>query len=729
MPDRNLWLLTEREFDARRLHHKETIFTIGNGYLSTRGAFEEGYSGDRRATFIHGVFDAAPIVVTELANAPDWLPLTVHLNSERFSLACGVIEAYARRLDLRTALLTRTVRWRSPGGCVATLTFERFASLADPHGLFIRCRVTPEFEGALEFRATLNGHALNLDGAYWLSHWQWLDQGQRGEIAYLHSRTRHSQIELAAAMRLESAAGRCLSRAFWDVENAPTLTLTMEARPGETVIVDKVVSLFTSRDTADVPDTALDHVRALPDWPTALAAHGQAWAQDWERTDVVIEGDDEAQLGMRFNLYHMLIAAPRHDDRVSIGAKTLSGFGYRGHAFWDTEIFMLPLFTYTAPHIARNLLNYRYQRLPAARAKALANGYEGAQFAWESADTGEEVTPTWVPHFTDPHRLVRIWTGDIEIHISADIAYAAYQYWQATGDDDWLIDKGAELILDTAKFWGSRAEWKAEHHRYEYTDVIGPDEYHDHVDNNAYTNRLAQWNLQTALKTLDWLQQHAPARAAELRQRLDLSAARLEHWRDVIEKIHLPRTADGLIEQFDGYFQRREIDLKALEPRTRSAQEVFGIEGCNETQIIKQPDVLMLQYLLRDQYSEDEIRRNYDYYNPRTDHTYGSSLGPSIQAIIAGMMGYPDDAYEHFMRALRADLLDVRGNAKDGIHAASAGGTWQAIAFGFAGLRLTADGWSVRPRLPRHWKRLAFRFFHRGKQQEVDLRQSPIAND
>ena len=307
------------------------------------------------------------------------------------------------------------------------------------------------------------------------------------------------------------------------------------------------------------------------------------------------EGDDEAQLAIRFNLFHLLIAAPRHDDRVNIGAKSLSGFGYRGHAFWDTEIFMLPVFTYTAPHIAKNLLNYRYRNLPAARRKAHGNGFEGAQFPWESANTGDEVTPSWVPHFADPTKLVRIWTGDIEIHISADIAHAAYQYWQATGDDTWFIEKGAEIILDTAKFWSSCAKWNAEANRYEYNDVIGPDEYHEHVNNNAYTNRLAQWNLYSGLEILEWLRQRAPKKASQLVELLDLSDQRLAHWREVAEKIHIRVEPDGLIEQFTGYFDLNPVDMASYEPRTRSFQEIFGVEGANEYQVIKQPDVVMMQ--------------------------------------------------------------------------------------------------------------------------------------
>ena len=730
----DLWTITQDGFDPAKQHHQETIFTIGNGYLCTRGAFEEGYPEDHRATFIHGVFDDVPIVFTELANVPDWLPLQIYLNGERFSLDTGTLLSFQRSLDLRTGLLTRSVRWRSPSGLTAAFTFERFASLADEHLLCLRCRVIPEFEGVVEFRAGLNGSTDN-EG---IAHWHWLEQGQQDGLLYLHTRTRRSGLTLAATMQVENLLGRELERQTWDVQNAPTLMVKVAALPGQPVGLDKHVAVFTSRDVpaSEVVPTALRRLSPLSprerdgvresSFDTALAANRLAWDAEWARTDVLIEGDDEAQISIRFNLFQMLIAAPRHDDRVNIGAKTLSGFGYRGHAFWDTEIFMLPLFTYTAPHIAKNLLSYRYRNLPGARRKAQANGFEGAQFPWESASSGDEVTPTWVPHFADRTQLVRIWTGDIEIHISADIAYAAIQYWQATGDDAWFIDQGAELVLDTARFWGSRAEYNAEADRYEYNDVIGPDEYHEHVDNNAYTNRLAQWNLHTALEVLAWLEQHAPAKAQELVERLDLTASRLQRWREVIEKIYLHVERSGLIEQFEGYYQRRDVDLAALEPRTRSAQEIFGIEGCNQTQVLKQPDVLMLQHLLRDDYSDESVRVNYDYYTPRTDHTYGSSLGPSIMTIVACDVGKPDDAYEHFIRAVRADLRDVRGNAGDGIHAASAGGTWQAVVFGFGGLRIGADGWNTHPRLPKHWQRLSFKFIYRGQTHEVDIRPGDV---
>ena len=681
---------------------------------------EEGYPGDRGATFIHGVFDAARNVNTEIVNEPDWLPLSVYLNGERFALNRGTVESYRRVLDLRHSILTRTVAWQSPAGDRATLTFERLASLADPHLLLLRCHVTPDFSGTVEFRAALNGHTDNLG----VVHSYWVDQGQQDGVIYLQNRTRESNTQVVYAMRVDLAAGHEFSRAVWEVENKPSVMIRAEARPGKEIILDKQVGPYTSRDVSpdQVTATAIDHLKTAPAWDQAVQDNNAAWEREWERSQVIVEGDVDAQRAILYNLYQLLIVAPRHDNRVSIGAKALSGFGYRGHAFWDTEVFMLPFFTYTAPDIARNLLDYRYRHLDAARAKARSNGCEGAQYAWESAANGDEVTPSWIPDPSDRRQPIRIWTGDIEIHISADIAYAVHQYWRVTGDDTWFIEKGAEIILDTAKFWAARAEWNAEQQRYEYNDVIGPDEYHDHVNNNAFTNRMAQWNLSTALQVLEWLQAAAPARADALTVQLDLTPARLDQWRDVIARVYIPVQASGLIEQFDGYFGLKPVYMAALEPRDISTQQLFGIAGSNERQAVKQPDVLMLLYMLREQYADEIVHVNYDYYAPRTDVTYGSSLGPGIQAIMACEADKIDDAYRLFKLAAESDLYDLRNNAGDGIHAASAGATWQAAVFGFGGLRVTERGWSVRQRLPPHWKRLAFGFYFKGEWQQVDIR-------
>ncbi|HWQ83358.1 MAG TPA: glycoside hydrolase family 65 protein, partial [Anaerolineales bacterium] len=681
----DLWTITESQFDPLRQQHSETVFTLGNGYLGTRGAFEEFYPGEERTTFVHGIFDDIPIVFTELVNFPDWLELEIILSGERFNLAEGEILDFNRQLNLFTGLLTRTVRWRSPKGKTTRLEFRRFASLADEHLACLQVLIIPEdYSGSLALRSGLDA-ATNNQG---YRHWDWLDQGLAGNTCWLKLRTKTTAIEAGNAARLTLFADGIVTTHAWDVHGHPTLACETSLRAGQAVRLEKFVSIYTSRDRPDPLASARAALAGLPAsaWDELWQAHTRKWEEEWRRCDVIIEGDAEAQLAIRFNLYHLLIAAPRSDERVNIGAKTLSGHGYRGHAFWDTEIFMLPFFTFTRPQIARSLLSYRFHNLPGAVEKAASGGFSGAQYPWESAGDGLEVTPTWFPNPEDRANLIRIWTGDIELHISADIAFAVWQYWLVSQDHEFLSQRGAEIILETARFWVSRLEWDSERGLYEITDVIGPDEYHEHVDNNAYTNYLVRWHLRKAVWLAGWLVDYYSPAARVLFGRLGMDEETFSRWRQIAEQIYCPTPASsGLIEQFDGYFERTDLSLASLEPRSSSVQSLLGIEGTNETQLLKQPDVVMLMYLLPEEFDAAAAQANFDYYTARTDLTYGSSLGPSIQAILATRHGSLDSAYENFLRAARADLEDVRGNAADGIHGASAGGLWQAVVFGFAG--------------------------------------------
>ncbi|WP_432810037.1 beta-phosphoglucomutase [Pantanalinema sp. GBBB05] len=717
---------TEGEFSPTQLHHKETVFTLGNGYLGTRGSFEESYPGDCPATLINGVYDDVAIAKTELVNAPNWLPLLISVAGERFRLDQGTVLAYRRYLDLYHGILHRVVRWRSPAGHTLEFHFERFASLADQHVLGVRCQVTSvDFTGAIEVHASLNGYS-DTQG---LLHWNPVDQGSTDQSLWLHVQSRHSKIDLAMAMRLAISGVESAVTLPMGVPGYPTLVAHFQVQAGQSVNLEKTVTVFTSREAAHPTQAVREKLLSLPDYNTLRSSHEAAWEAIWNTNDIVIEGDSTAQLAVRYNLFQLLIAAPRHDTKVSIPAKTLSGFAYRGHVFWDTEIFILPCLTYTQPELARNLLTYRYHMLPGAHRKAKAAGYEGAMYVWESADTGDEVTPKWVPHMSG-EGLVRIWCGDIELHITADVAYAVWQYWQATGDRDWMQAYGAEIILDTAVFWGSRAEWNAAADRYEINDVIGPDEYHERINNNIFTNAMVKWHLETALQVVDWICQECPDRIHELKDKLDLSSARLDHWRDIIAKIWIAQDPEtGLFEQFDGFFDLTDINLQDYEPRTRSMQAILGIEGGNERQVLKQPDALMLLYLLRQENFGNLDRRqvlqaNWDYYVPRTDHTYGSSLGPAVHAILACELEQLAAAYEHFTRSALVDLADVRGNAAEGIHAASTGGVWQAVVFGFAGIRFTANGPVANPKLPANWTRLKFNLTWQGQTYEFDLRST-----
>ena len=673
---------------------------------------------------MHRLWDDMPINVTELANLPRWWGVDVWANGVRFRLDRGTVLGYRRWLDLRTGVLARTVRWQpAAGGPVLDLRFERFVSLADPHRAAIDVRVTVVAGRAdLRLRTGLDTHVENTG----LVHWDLIAQETTPDTAAVHVRTRATRTDLAVAMAVGMSGTVPWKQETCDADGQPAIERRASLRAGDTLTLQKFIAAVPGFDAADPLAAARAGAgRGQADGYSGWrAANDAEWAKAWDATDVIVEGDNEAQLALRFNIFQLLIAAPRHTDRASIGAKTLSGFGYRHHAFWDTEIFMLPLFSYTHPELARNMLMYRWHNLPGARAKAASNGYTGAQFPWESGGDGREVTPTWVPHFADPKQLIRIWTGDIEIHITADIAYGVMQYWRVTGDDAFLRDYGAEMVLDGAKFWADAAK-QEEDGKYHFRNVIGPDEYHDRIDDNFYTNYMAKWHLETALEVLAWLRQAYPAQASALTAALDLSEERLAQWGDVIGRMYLSLDEKtGLIEQFAGFFDLADADQAVLRDpkRTKSMQALLDIDGCAATQNLKQPDVLMLQYLLPDRFSPEQVRLNYEYYDPRTDHELGSSLGPSVSAVMACRVGVCDVGYSHFLRAARADLLDVRGNAGDGIHGASAGGLWQAAVFGFAGLRLTDQGWETHPLLPAGWTRLAFKFYYRGKLESVDIR-------
>ena len=727
------WTLIEPQFDPAQLHSRETVFAIGNGYMGTRGSFEEGYPDALPATLVHGVYDDVPGVYTELANCPDWLALTIVINGDRFRLDRGEILHYERKLDLQNGILSRSVRWRSPTGNTVDLQFERFASLADHQVLGLCCQITPvDFNGTIEVQSSINGYPDNQG----FDHWEQLDRGKIEQGIWLQVRTRSSHIELGMAAKM-TAIG---TNASWQVTNpldSPTLAIAFIATKGQTVGVEKMVTLFTSQDVELPVQVAQAKLSNLPSYAMLLSAHQQAWKEAWQQSDIEIEGDINAQLAVRYNLFQLLIGACSHitgeclgNSRVSVPAKTLSGLGYRGHVFWDTEIFILPFFTLTQPDIARSLLTYRYHTLDGARRKAAHSGYEGAMFAWESAATGDEMTPKWSILSASYAEATRIWCRDREIHISADIAYAIWQYWQVTGDDIWLRDYGAEVILDTAIFWMSRVEWNTKQERFELCGVIGADEYHEQVNNNAYTNRMVQWHLEKAVAVYEWLQRIFPDRAAELAQRLQLTPEKLLQFQAVIAQMYIPYDAKtGLIEQFDGFFQLKDVNLIDYEPRDRSIQAVLGMDETNQSQVLKQPDVLMLLYLMRDTqaflYRPDVLQKNWNYYAPRTDRTYGSSLCPAIHSILAVNLGEATEAYKYFMQAATVDLEDSRGNTADGIHAASAGGVWQAVVFGFAGIQLKNSIPIANPHLPPTWTRLKFKLNWRGTWHSFDLSPSP----
>jgi len=434
---------------------------------------------------------------------------------------------------------------------------------------------------------------------------------------------------------------------------------------------------------------------------------------------VQVRGTQNLQQNLRFNIYHMLICGHYDGGFSSIGARMLSGEGYKGHVFWDTEIFVLPFYLHTNPAVAKNMLLYRYNRLDKAREIARSRGFRGAMFPWESADAGDEQTPPWAKDING--KVVRIHTHQFEHHITGDIAYALCRYHAATGDEDFMRAYGYEILFETARFWASRVAHNARKNVYEIRGVIGPDEFHENVNNDAFTNHLAKWNLATAHRMLGALRKGSPQAYKALRRKLSLRDSEARRWRTIASRMKLPAVnRKKVLEQFDGYFKLRNLPIRDSDENGIPILPArAGSKDLGKTQLIKQADVIMLMHLFPDAFSRAVKQANYEFYMARTTHK--SSLSTPVCSMAACEVGDVFRAYHLFNVCLRADISNLYGNTGEGMHAASLGGTYQAIVFGFAGISVYREMLSVNPKIPHTWNELALRFLWRGARLALAL--------
>lgn len=688
------WTLEVEGAVPDRERQVESWFTVANGRTGTRGSLEEGGPGSRPALYVAGVFrwagpdEGGP----ELLRGPEWTRLRPTVGGRVVTAAEGEVLEHRRILDLRQAVLHRRWRHGLDGGGELRFCSTRFASLADRQVMALHAEVEAgDGSGGGDRSVSLAGPLLppaGQDGVDWSQD----TEGPGGVRLTGRSRPGGAATFLLAS----SDEGHRMERMV-AVGRAPA-----------------------GGKEEDGPDDALAAAQGLG-LAAVQARHRHAWRARWQQADVVVGGDAGAQRALRFALYHLISSGDPESDAASVGARGISGPGYRGHVFWDTEAFVLPFFIWTHPPTARALLAYRHRTLPAARAKATRLGWRGALFAWESADTGDEVTPDSVA-LPDGSRLP-VLTGVQEHHIAADVAWAAWQYWRATADERFLVEMGAELILETARFWASRAV-KGPDGRHHIESVIGPDEYHEEVTDNAFTNVLARWNLRTALEMCDVVASLDGAAWEALAGRLDLQAAERRDWQEVAEGL-----VDGfdpgtlLYEQFAGFSQLEGLRAADLAPRPFGAEMLVGIPRLRGSQVVKQADVVMLAHMLPGEVPVEVALANYRHYEPLTCH--GSSLSPAIHAAVAARVGALDDAARYFAMAGAVDLDDRMGNAAQGVHVATMGGLWQAAVLGFGGVRPDdggeGDGVRIDPHLPPGWESLAFPLWWRGARLHVEV--------
>jgi trehalose/maltose hydrolase-like predicted phosphorylase len=713
------WVLSHEGYNVLSESAVESRFAFGNGFLGmraarsvSRGPTWVAWLGYIRwaswpRCYVAGLFDMPNTEppVPALVPVADWSRVRILLDGEPLLAREGEVLVGIRKLDLRRGLLLSSWTHRTPAGITATGHELRLLSLADrATGLQFLC-----------LSLDRNGIDVSLEASFALAGLGMEPMRLEQDLGAWRTEGADKSVAMtgAATLRLDGdllAPDRPFPlRWVWHWRSVA----------GQVAEFDRFVAVARADTPEDDPApraiAALARSRTLG-WRAALDAHEAAWDERWRASEVQIDGDDESEQALRFAVYHLTIAANPEDERVSVGARALTGDAYLGHVFWDTETYLLPFYTAVWPEAARALLMYRFHTLPGARAKAAHFGFKGALYAWESADTGVETTPERVVVSEDT--TVEILTGRMEHHISADIAYAVWQYWRATGDDDFFLSAGAEILLDTALFWASRAVAEADGRRH-IRHVIGPDEYHEDVDDNVFTNLMARWNIARALEAMDLLRARWPEYAVALRAKLALGDDELADWRDAIARIVTGLDpATGIYEQFAGFHALEPLDLTAYAERTVPIDVVIGRERTQRSQVVKQADVVALIALLPGEFPGTAAQTNFRHYEPRCAH--GSSLSAGMHALVAARLGDTEMALR-YLRETAATDLDLDPNSAGGVRIAGLGALWQAVIRGFAGLDLMGDKLGIDPKLPPDWRSLSFRVCWRGRSQAIRI--------
>lgn len=725
------WLVVQEEYKQEENLKYESLFCLTNGYLGTRGSHEEGTARSIPCTYINGVFDKSETFMRELANMPNWLTLRLYVEKELVGIENCEILSFTRALDMRRACLVKSVCLRDRKGRVTQIEGVRFISRKHVHRMAVKLYVTPlNYSGIVEVENIIDGTVINFCDAprFKVKHTYLTANEALGEKgAYMEVATRDNHLHEgcgAYVQAVQNGEEVIKTSVFHDFGEQAVEFHDFDVCQGETTELTKYTAIYTERevDKEALKGAVKQELEAFvrTGFEAEFEEHAKVYEELWNEADIQITGDGELNRAVRFNIFHLMSTASEFDSRVNIGAKLLHGEEYGGHAFWDTELFMLPFFAYTFPAKARNLESYRYHLLDAARENAVRNGYQGAQYPWESADDGTEQCPDWT--IEPDGTCYRCYVAVYEHHVTAAVAFGIANYIRITRDMEFLLDKGAEILMETARFWMSRCQYIEEKDRYEIRQVTGPDEWHEPVDNNVYTNYLARWNLRYVTALAEMLEREHGEIYKRLSEKIHLTKEELASWEQVQSKIYLPRKeGTKLLEQFEGYFDLKEVLIEKYDKNDWPIRpEALKTTKTSETQIIKQADVVMLLHLLGEEFDEETMKENYSYYEKRTMH--GSSLSPSIYAIMGLKVGDASKAYRYLRRAALLDLVDLQGNTREGIHAANAGGVWQTVVFGFAGLWTDDTGrLHINPKLPPEWKGLSFRIHCPESWLQIDI--------
>ncbi|OKL41368.1 glycoside hydrolase family 65 protein [Pontibacter flavimaris] len=759
------WDMTYDSWEPEQQLLREALCTLGNGYFATRGAFEEA-SAERGihypGTYLAGGYNRLTSEIAgknieneDLVNWPNWLPLTFrHPGGEWFDIRKVELIAFRQELDMRQGLLQRRLHFRDKQDRETLLVSRRFVSMANKHVTALQWELTPlNWSGAVEVAAALDGRVTNSGverySALQSQHLAPVQQGRHnGETIFLEVQTVQSRLVMAQAARLRAYRDSKPVDLQLEVrleEGYAAQQFTLQLEQNKPVVMEKIVQVHTSRDQAitEPLQEACKNIERQGTFGHLLERHALAWQRLWNRCDFETSCNEKTQGILRLHIFHLLqtVSANTVGFDVGVPARGLHGEAYRGHIFWD-ELFIFPFLNLRLPELTRELLLYRFRRLPEARYAATQAGYRGAMFPWQSGSNGREESQVihlnpqsgrWLPDNTFLQR-----------HISAAVAYNVWQYYQATDDMGFMTFVGGELIFDIAQFWSSIATFNPERGRYEIRNVVGPDEYHTEypdsdepgLNNNAYTNVMAVWVIQVALKLFDILDD---ARVKELCQKLSITAEDQARWRDIAAKMYIPFIDDsGIIAQFEGYERLAEFPWEAYREKYGEAMRLDRIlesegDNVNKYKASKQADVLMLFYLfsskelldiferLQYDFSPACILENIAYYEQRTSH--GSTLSKIVHAWVLARSDRRK-AWHSFQVALVSDVEDIQGGTTaEGIHLGAMAGTVDLVQRGFMGLEIRDEVLWLDPVLPEELGCLNFHVRYRSHWISIRLTQ------
>ena len=672
---------------------------VGNGYLGIRGTLEEAGKAQLAAVNLAGIYDQVGSGWREPLNAPNPLYTRIRVGGKLLTALDGSADRHTQALDFRHGIYSRTTHWNAAG---VTLEGAHAAHMGQEHLILSTFAVTADADRELDLIAGIDTDIWEIYGPHYLRFDEEMEDTTLFCTAPVQNGMDTVSVGRKCILNLPAEARR--------EENRLVFHLCLKA--GQRAELRSVSAVFTTQDCPD-PERAVREALASADYDALLESHIAAWEKVWAVGAVEIEGDAVSQDCLNYSLYHLNSIAPRGGKPLSIPARGLSGQTYKGAIFWDSELFILDYFLYTQPEVARSMVRYRIDTLPGALAKAKHYGWKGAFYAWESQEGGFDGCSDYNVTDVFTGRPMRTFFKDKQVHISAAVARAIMAHVEVTGDKTILAQGGAETVLECARFYHSLLLRYADKELWEIHDVIGPDEYHERVNNNAYTNEMARRTMLWAGEAASLLRQADPAAYAAFAAKTGAEAL-LPELEKAAAALYIPKpNAAGVIEQFDGYFDLEDTTVEAVRSRLKDPREYWGgaYGVASQTQIIKQADVITMLELCHKDYSPEVLKANWDYYCPRTEH--GSSLSACMYALAACRWGGAEEALPFFLKSARADW-DGGGKQWAGLvyiggtHPAASGGAWKVFAQGFAGLETEAGKPVIHPQLPKKWKRVRF---------------------